>query len=118
MEWFRLERASLVAIVGMCGSLRLDEQAWRLAWYVGDYLEWYGSWDDLNIVLETGLTAARRLSNAFAHDGMIRRLAAINEFRTMPELVAARHSAITSSSYVDIGLAVARYCHDLRRSVH
>ncbi|MFE5507938.1 BTAD domain-containing putative transcriptional regulator [Amycolatopsis japonica] len=62
-DWYRTERANLVAVTRHALDTGLDEYAWRIAVDTADHLRESGHLDELLAVARTGITAARRIGD-------------------------------------------------------
>jgi DNA-binding SARP family transcriptional activator/Tfp pilus assembly protein PilF len=61
--WYEAEHQVLIALVCQAAEHGLEEQAWRLAWNILDFLNMRGHWLDWIACQQTALDAARRVGS-------------------------------------------------------
>jgi tetratricopeptide (TPR) repeat protein/transcriptional regulator with XRE-family HTH domain len=74
LAWFVAEHKVLIAAVACAAEAGLDSYAWQLPWYLSDFLDRQGHWDDWAAVQRIALDAANSLGDlaglANAHRGL------------------------------------------------
>ncbi|WP_432880958.1 BTAD domain-containing putative transcriptional regulator [Kribbella sp. CA-245084] len=118
MDWFAPRRRTLVGLTYLAG---FDEQVWRLAWVLYDFLDHRGDWNELIAVHERALAAVTRLGNVTEKARAHRNLARIHlKLRQLDEALDEHRQALDLSrslgdvtgeahAYIGIGRVLSAY---------
>ncbi|MFD3403571.1 BTAD domain-containing putative transcriptional regulator [Kribbella sp. NPDC058693] len=120
MDWFAARQRTLVGLTYLAG---FDEQVWRLAWLLYDFLDYRGDWNELIALHERALAAVTRLGIVTEEARAHRNLARINlKLRRLDAALAEEQQALDLSrslgdltgeahAYIGIGRVLSAQGH-------